>query len=122
MNSVIKTFENHQNHQSVQEIEVANSDETKTFDFSHLAKEKIGNEILNISSQKSTSEGDIPKKELKESINVYNRKLTTIINSCLEEDYSLMNFKKHEDLIQSAFTCSKLTIETLEQGVKYVQS
>ena len=23
---------------------------------------------------------------------------------------------------QSAFTCSKLTIETLEQGVKYVQS
>ena len=24
--------------------------------------------------------------------------------------------------IQSAFTCSKLTIETLEQGVKYVQS
>ena len=25
-------------------------------------------------------------------------------------------------LTQSAFTCSKLTIETLEQGVKYVQS
>ena len=24
-------------------------------------------------------------------------------------------------LTQSAFTCSKLTIETLEQGVKYVQ-
>ena len=23
---------------------------------------------------------------------------------------------------QSAFTCSKLTIETLEQGVKYVQN
>ena len=27
-----------------------------------------------------------------------------------------------EDLTQSAFTCSKLTIETLEQDVKYVQS
>ena len=26
------------------------------------------------------------------------------------------------DHSQSAFTCSKLTIETLEQGVKYVQS
>ena len=26
------------------------------------------------------------------------------------------------DLTQPAFTCSKLTIETLEQGVKYVQS
>ena len=25
-------------------------------------------------------------------------------------------------LIQPAFTCSKLTTETLEQGVKYVQS
>ena len=25
-------------------------------------------------------------------------------------------------IIQSAFTCSKLTVETLEQGVKYVQS
>ena len=25
-------------------------------------------------------------------------------------------------LSQSAFTCSKLTIETLEEGVKYVQS
>ena len=24
--------------------------------------------------------------------------------------------------VQTAFTCTKLTIETLEQGVKYVQS
>ena len=29
---------------------------------------------------------------------------------------------KAEDLPQSAITCSKLTIETLEKGVKYVQS
>ena len=27
-----------------------------------------------------------------------------------------------EELIQPAFTCSKLTIDTLEQDVKYVQS
>ena len=27
-----------------------------------------------------------------------------------------------EEVTQPAFTCSKLTIETLEQGVKYVQS
>ena len=26
------------------------------------------------------------------------------------------------EVSQSVFTCSKLTIETLEQGVKYVQS
>ena len=29
---------------------------------------------------------------------------------------------KHLRLSQSAFTCSQLIIETLEQGVKYVQS
>ena len=28
----------------------------------------------------------------------------------------------HEDFTQPAIACSKLTIETLEQGVKYVQS
>ena len=31
-------------------------------------------------------------------------------------------FYKQTFLTQPAFTCSKLTIETLEQGVKYVQS
>ena len=29
---------------------------------------------------------------------------------------------KHPLVTQSAITCSKLTLETLEQGVKYVQS
>ena len=33
------------------------------------------------------------------------------------------NFRSRSDVLQqSAFTCSKLTIETLEQDVKYVQS
>ena len=31
-------------------------------------------------------------------------------------------FNKVQTDTQPAFTCSKLTIETLEQGVKYVQS
>ena len=30
--------------------------------------------------------------------------------------------RKGEDQTQSSITCSKLTIESLEQGVKYVQS
>ena len=34
----------------------------------------------------------------------------------------LGNIKKALSAPQSAITCSKLTIETLEQGVKYVQS
>ena len=39
--------------------------------------------------------------------------------------YMVLNFAKFYKLCsssQSAFTCSELTIETLEQGVKYVQS
>ena len=36
--------------------------------------------------------------------------------------YSRVRPNREEDTTQSAFTCSKLTIETLEQGVKYVQS
>ena len=31
-------------------------------------------------------------------------------------------FPVHQEITQPAITCSKLTIETLEQGVKYVQS
>ena len=31
-------------------------------------------------------------------------------------------FKDFEECTQPAITCSKLTVETLEQGVKYVQS
>ena len=31
-----------------------------------------------------------------------------------------IDFLKNMSLTQPAFTCSKLTIETLEQGVKYV--
>ena len=34
----------------------------------------------------------------------------------------LLKQKLSFTISQSAFTCSKLTIETLEQGVKYVQS
>ena len=33
-----------------------------------------------------------------------------------------IKIKKKSKLSQPAITCSKLTIETLEQGVKYVQS
>ena len=36
--------------------------------------------------------------------------------------YSQNNLTKSHDILMSVFTCSKLTIETLEQGVKYIQS
>ena len=39
------------------------------------------------------------------------------------KDLAEINLVKFpEELPQPAFTCSKLTIEILEQGVKYVQS
>ena len=38
------------------------------------------------------------------------------------QDYLDITIRKYEKHSQPAFTCSKLTIETLEQGVKYVQS
>ena len=34
----------------------------------------------------------------------------------------LLETKNTENACQPAFACSRLTIETLEQGVKYVQS
>ena len=44
-----------------------------------------------------------------------------IVRFIAESTLTLMN-ETGEALSQPAITCSKLTIETLEQGVKYVQS
>ena len=34
----------------------------------------------------------------------------------------IIRFRRWEDLTEPVFTCANLTIETLEQGMKYVQS
>ena len=48
--------------------------------------------------------------------------LFKVNNKCLSpQDYLLLG-KLLKELTQPAFTYSKLTIETLEQGMKYVQS
>ena len=46
----------------------------------------------------------------------------TALKSLHEGKYRQSENEEFEALTQPAFTCSKLTIETLEQGVKYVQS
>ena len=61
------------------------------FNFPNVTEEEIKNEILNLSSKKSTKKGDIPAKVLKDNINGYSKELAAIINSCLEKDYSLIN-------------------------------
>ena len=44
-------------------------------------------------------------------------------NMLIHKNSNTATFQFHFSLVsQSAITCSKLTIETLEQGVKYVQS
>lgn len=49
-----------------------------------------------MSSKKSTRKDNIPAKVLKDSINVYSKELTAIINSCLEK--GLFHNKEEEDL------------------------
>ena len=48
----------------------------------------------------------------------FNIHIDNKINKCNK----ITSRMKRLSLTQPAFTCSKLTIETLEQGVKYVQS
>ena len=43
-------------------------------------------------------------------------------NHYLHHTSSQPNYTKRSVVFQPAMTCSKLTIETLEQGMKYVQS
>ena len=47
--------------------------------------------------------------------------IRTMINGIIRTCFGLY-FPQTNRLTQPAFTCSKLTIESLEQGVKYVQS
>ena len=62
---------------------------------------------MNLSSKKVTNKGDIPEKIVKDSLSVYTKELTTIINNCLKDglfpnelklaDVSPV-FKKDDDL------------------------
>ena len=55
--------------------------------------------------------------------NINASKLHADIKMCKHKKWGKYIKKNHsKDKTQPAFTCSKLTIETLEQGVKYVQS
>ena len=40
---------------------------------------------MNLSFKKVTRKGDIPAKILKDSLSVYSKELTTIINNCLKD-------------------------------------
>ena len=66
--SIINTF---QNHESFQRIKSANFHSKSSLKFNSFSELDVKNEILNLSSKKSTRKGDIPAKILKNSNNAY---------------------------------------------------
>ena len=59
-----------------------------------------------------------------ESLDLYKweSEISDLVLNDSNQDYLDITIRKYDKHSQPAFTCSKLTIETLEQGVKYVQS
>ena len=53
---------------------------------------------------------------------LFSEKLKSSEKITLVESDEIFEKDAETYFIESAFTCSKLTIKTLEQGVKYVQS
>ena len=99
--------ENFQNHESIQRIKLAIFHHRQTFNFHYVSVKEVKKELMNLSSKKATRKGDIPAKILKDSLSVYAKELTTIINNCLKDgmfpnelklaDVSPV-FKKDDDL------------------------
>ena len=100
-------IENFKNHESIQRIKLANFHHRQTFNFRYVSVKEVKKELMNLSSKKVPRKGDIPAKILKDSLSVYTKELTTIINNCLKDglfpnelklaDVSPV-FKKDDDL------------------------
>ena len=78
-------IENFKNHESIQRIKLANFHHRQTFNFRYVSVKEVKKELMNLSSKKATRKGDIPAKILKDSLSVYTKELTTIINNCLKD-------------------------------------
>ena len=94
------------NHESIQRIKLANFHHRQTFGFRYVSVKEVKKELIN-SSSKKVKEGEIPAKILKDSLSVYAKELTALINNCLKDglfpnelklaDVSPV-FKKDDDL------------------------
>ena len=78
-------IENFKNHESIQRIKLANFHHRQTFNFRYVSVKEVKNELMNLSSKKVTRKGNIPAKILNDSLSVYTKELTTIINNCLKD-------------------------------------
>ena len=77
--------ENFKNHESKQRIKLANFHHRQIFNFRYVSVKEVKKEIMNLPSKEVTKKGDIPAKILKDSLSVYTKELTTIINNCLKD-------------------------------------
>ena len=55
-----------------------------TLNFSKFTESEVRKEILDLSSRKITKNGDIPGKILKNSVDIYIKEITFIINDSIE--------------------------------------
>ena len=78
-------IENFRNHESIQRSKLANFHHRQTFNFCYVSVKEVKKELMNLSFKKVTRKGDIPAKILKDSLSVYTKELTTIINNCLKD-------------------------------------
>ena len=112
--SLTNIIESFKNHESIQRIKLANFHHRQTFSFCYLSVKEVKKELMNLSSKKMTRKGDIPAKILKDSLSVYTKDRTTIINNCLKDglypsELKLADvsptFKKDDDLNKKLETC-----------------
>ena len=105
-------IENFKNHESIQRIKLANFHHRQTFNFRYVSVKEVKKELMNLSSKKVTRKGDIPAKILKDSLSVYTKELTTIINNYLKDglfpnELKLADvspaFKKDDDLTKENY-------------------
>ena len=72
------------NHESIQRIKLANFHHRQTFGFRYVSVKEVKKELIN-SSSKKVKEGERPAKILKDSLSVYAKELTALINNCLKD-------------------------------------
>ena len=72
------------NHESIQRIKLANFHHRQPLGFHYVKVKEVKKELIN-SSSKKVKEGEIPAKILKDSLSVYAKELTALINNCLKD-------------------------------------
>ena len=78
-------IENFRNYESIQRIKLANFHHRQTFNFRYVSVKEVKKELMYLSFKKATRKGNIPAKILKDSLSVYTKELTSIINNCLKD-------------------------------------